>query len=249
MLICLQRTTLSQQAADHLLDHIEQHKMSPGDFLPSEGQLAAQFGVSRPIIREALRVLEAKDVITVVNGKGAMVKQLTNELLTAFFQRAARNRRGALVELMEIRRGIEVQSAWLAAQRRPDGDVQEITDVVADMREHLHDPRRFAKLDTRFHLLVAQASGNLMLYHLVESIRDPLEDSIREGLQHRTTEAQFERVQDLHEELLAAIEAADPKAAAAAMTQHFDDALMAMVTGQETDEEHAPQNTSNDAFT
>jgi DNA-binding FadR family transcriptional regulator len=236
MLTTLRRTTLAQQAAQHLLDHIEQQEMKPGDFLPSEGQLATQFGVSRPIIREALRVLEAKDIVTVVNGKGAMVKPLTNELLSMFFQRVARNRQGALVELMEVRRGIETQSAWLAAQRRTGDDVREMTDVVAGMGRHLQDPQHFVKLDAQFHLLVARAGKNLMLYHLVESIREPLEDTIREGLQHRTTQEQFERVQSLHEQLAAAIAAADPEAAVAAMTRHFDDALMAMVQDDEVGE-------------
>lgn len=232
MLTNLRRETLSDQVARHLLDFIENRRVGPGESLPSEAQLAASFGVSRPIVREALRSLEATGVIDVVNGKGATVKPLTGELLTRFFQRAARLHEGTLVELLEVRKGIEVQSAILAAQRRTPEDLIEMMRLVAEMRGHLRDSERYTRLDAQLHLAIAQASRNTVLRHLVESIREPLEDTIRAGLQRRITDEQHERVQVLHEELFAAIEAGDPIAAGRAMAVHFDEAVMAMVKDQ-----------------
>jgi GntR family transcriptional regulator, transcriptional repressor for pyruvate dehydrogenase complex len=232
MLTSLRRETLSDQVARSLLDSIENRRVRPGESLPSEAQLAATFGVSRPIVREALRVLEATGVIDVANGKGATVKPLTGELLTSFFRRAARLREGTLIELLEVRKGIEVQSAILAAQRREPADLREMKRLVAEMRRQLQDSERYTKLDAQLHLAIAHASGNTVLRHLVESIRAPLEDTIRAGLQRRITGEQHERVQILHEELVAAIEVGEADAAGRAMAVHFDEAVMAMVEDQ-----------------
>jgi GntR family transcriptional regulator, transcriptional repressor for pyruvate dehydrogenase complex len=225
----LQRRTLSVQVAEHLLDRIEQQALAPGDILPSEMQLASEFGVSRPVVREALRALEATGVVTVANGKGAIILPLSAEPLSGFFQRAARLRREALVELLEVRKGIEIQSATLAARRRTCEEADELQRQVVAMRDHLHEPGRYTELDVELHLFIARASRNIVLFHLVESIRGPLQETIREGLQRRVSDEQMDRVQELHERLADAIAAANTDHAARAMTDHFDEAVMAIV--------------------
>jgi GntR family transcriptional repressor for pyruvate dehydrogenase complex len=114
----LRRDTLAEQVAERLISLIEHDELAPGTLLPAEGKLALEFGVSRPVVREALKVLAAKDIVAIANGKGAMVRPMTSAPLRDFFQRALRNRHSTSVELLEVRKGIEVQSATLAAQRR-----------------------------------------------------------------------------------------------------------------------------------
>ena len=111
----LRRETLADQVARSLQQLIETRPIAPGEPLPSEAQLAATFGVSRPIVREALRTLEATGVIDVANGKGATVKPLTGELLSQFFRQASRIRVATRFDLLEVRKGLEVRSAILAA--------------------------------------------------------------------------------------------------------------------------------------
>lgn len=221
----LRRKTLAQQAAEQLSDYIERQPLAPGQWLPSEGQLAAQLGVSRSMLREALRMLEATGVVTVVNGKGAMVKPITGEVLAAFFSRAARNRREAMLEVLEVREGIEAQSAFLAAQRRTVDDVARLAQLVARMREQRPDKAAYSELDIALHLEIARASGNTMLYHLVESIRDALEESIRKRRFLEEATAVTEHTQRLHEDIVAAIGAGDPRGARDAMARHFDEAV------------------------
>jgi GntR family transcriptional repressor for pyruvate dehydrogenase complex len=224
-IVRLRRKTLAQQAAEQLSDYIESQPLAPGRWLPSEGQLATQLGVSRSILREALRILEATGVVTVVNGKGAMVKPLTGEVLAAFFSRAARHRRDAMLEVLEVREGIEAQSASLAAQRRTLEDVARLQELVDRMREHLADKVVYSELDIALHLQIARASGNTMLYHLVESIRGALEESIRTRrfLEEATTVT--DHTQRLHEDIVAAIVAGDARGAREAMARHFDEAV------------------------
>ena len=224
----LNRDTLAVQVADGLIEFIKTSDLKPGDKLPSEQKLAENFGVSRPVIREALKVLDGRGVIEVSNGRSATVKPLGSEVLSSFFQWAIDLESKGVIELMEVRRGIEVQSAILAARRRTSKALEQMTRTVAKMRSHLHQPEAYAEQDVEFHLQVASASQNSMLYYLVESIRNSLREAIRIGLSRRGSEEELERVQQLHEEILAALEQGDADEAGRAMAAHFDDAVAAI---------------------
>src|SRR5689334_6695743 len=115
MLTKIPRATLAEQAARNLIAFIESQDLKPGKLLPSESQLAADLGVSRPIIREALKSLEGKGIVEVVSGKGTVVKPPDGQPLQLFFQRTMRLESEAIIDVMELRKGIEVQSAALAA--------------------------------------------------------------------------------------------------------------------------------------
>lgn len=234
----LRRETLSEQVAQGLASLIVERGLAPGDPLPPEAKLTAEFGVSRPIMREALRALQAQGIIDVANGKGATVRPITSEPLSGFFNWAMRLERGTAVELLELRRGIEIESARLAARRRTPAELIELHHLVAEMRRHLHDVDAYTGLDYQFHLLIATAARNAMLRHLVVSIRGPLKDTIREGLRRKYTAAMRERVQASHDEILAALEAGDSTVAEQAMAQHFDRALRTM-TEDERDRQAA----------
>lgn len=223
------RQRLPEQVAAALLDYIDSLALKPGDRLPPESKLAADFGVSRQVVREALRSIEAKGVIHTVNGTGTVISLLGADTLRFYFERAITARSTGMVELMEVRRGIEMQAAALAAERRTDEDMRQIDQVIADMRTHLHEPLTYADLDVRLHLLVADATTNRPLCLLIESIRDVVKESVLEGLRSRHSTAEINRVQELHEHIAERIRAGDSEGAMRAMMRHFDDAVMAMV--------------------
>ena len=233
----LRRETLSQQVAERLITLIEHEELAPGALLPSEAALAAEFGVSRPVVREALKALAAKDVITIANGKGAIVQPMTSAPLKDFFQRALRNRHATAVELLEVRKGIEVQSAALAAQRRTAAELAELKCILPALEVTVHDPAAFTTMDTKFHLLVAAASHNKILHHLIESIRELMQESMRAVSRQRITEEQHQFALTAHARIVDAIERAAPLEAGSAMAAHFDVAI-SLVQG-DTDEEFA----------
>ncbi|MBI1882257.1 MAG: FadR family transcriptional regulator [Chloroflexi bacterium] len=228
----LLRQTFPEQIAERLVDYIIVENLKPGDLLPSTAKLAEDFGVSRPVVREALKALVGQGIIETINGKGALVKPLDSESLRLFFQRAVQLERETIIELMEIRKPLEIQSATLAAQRRTLEDLGRLHEIVVSMREHLPDLELYANLDVEFHMQIASASHNKMMAYLIASIRDSLKDAILEGLRRRNTTEQLERVQALHETILTAIEQGQPGQAGAAMAQHFDEAVMALVKGE-----------------
>ncbi len=228
----LRRDTLAEQVAQSLMEFVETQDVKPGESLPSEGSLAASFGVSRPVIREALKSLKALGVITIINGRGAIVRPMTSDLLRSFFGWAVRVKQGSLLQLYEVRKGIEVQSAILAAERRTPEELAEMARVVARMRQHLSDPEAYTELDAELHLLIAASTRNPMMYHLVESIREPMKGAIRDGLRRRShDERQIERVQVLHESVLAALEQGNAQEAERAMALHFDEAVATLMAG------------------
>jgi GntR family transcriptional regulator, transcriptional repressor for pyruvate dehydrogenase complex len=134
--------------------------------------------------------------------------------------------------LMEVRRAIEVQTARLAAARCTPEELAVLQEIVGQMAAHLEDLDEYIELDTSLHLRLAGASHNTMLYHLVESLGDPARRSVREGLLHRHSLAELERVQALHEELIVAVARGDVEGAGQAMASHFDDAVTALVSGE-----------------
>ena len=236
----LSRQTLADLAIESLLDYIDEGSLQPGDVLPSEAILAAKLGVSRPVIREALKALGGRNVIEVVNGKGAIIKPIGSDDISPFFRRAVGFDKKAIRELLQVRQGLEVQAASLAASLRTDDEFQQIEQITEQMRAHLYESEAFVDADLEFHLSIAAATHNSILYFLIGAIRDAMRDSILQWHARSHTDEEHERVQRCHEALLAAIRTRDAEAAAAAMTEHFTDAISALDASEVAAESGVP---------
>lgn len=224
----VQRVTLSEQVEGFIREHISAHNLGPGQTLPSSNELAERFGVSRSIVREAMKSLEAKGMVTVANGKRPIVSPISNQVLVDFFARVTSERDETLIELLELRKGLEVQGANLAATRRTEEDIAELNRLVGQMRAHIGDIERYLDFDVELHLAIVRASKNRMLFHIVDSIRAPLRDTMREGQQLHTAEPHQERIQINHEILVKFIVDGDAINAGECMAYHFDGAITAI---------------------
>lgn len=224
----IEHKTLVDQVVEALLEWIEREDLRPGDSLPATARFVEEFGASRPVVREALKVLEGRGVIEIGNGRRAIIRPISSEVLHDYFQRAVSLSDENLLQILEVRHGIEVQAARLAAQRRSGEQLARLTDLVAKMGAAIDDSDSYTNLDLDFHLQIAAATQNRMLFYLVESIRDVLRDTIRQGLRHRLTAHERQLVQSTHEEIVAKIAAEDGAGAAEAMAFHFDDAIRAI---------------------
>ena len=229
MLNNLTRQTLPEQVAENLIDFIAGEGLKPGELLPSTAKLSESFGVSRPVVREGLRSLASLGIIEIVNGKGAIVKPIDGSLLHLFFQRAVQLQRKSVMELMEIRKPLEIQSAILATERHTPEDLIKIEETVVAMAQNLQNLDTYANLDVEFHLQIAAATCNTMMYYLIGSIRESLEDSVLQGLHSRRRQAELERVQQTHELIFEGIKAKDSDKAAEMMAVHFEEAVMALL--------------------
>jgi DNA-binding FadR family transcriptional regulator len=221
----LNRHTLADQAADSIRNYIVTHELRPGAMLPPANILATQLGVSRSVIREALKALVGQNTIEIINGKGAMVKAVDSQDLTTFFQRALGFDHKAIRELLEVRQGLEVQSARLAALHRTEQDLEQLSGILEQMRQHFQDVEAYTADDLTFHIGVAAATDNTMMMHIVESLRDATWDSIHRWHGKQRTVEEYAQVHQMHIEILDTIRAGNPETAAQAMWRHFDEAL------------------------
>lgn len=169
-----------EMVADHLLGQIREGQLKPGQKLPSVVELAAAYGVGRSTIREAVSALKAMGWIDVRQGGGTFVKtELPSDSKTVadmLFQEAK-----SLAELLEVRRVLETGMAALAAQHRTPGDLSRLREALLEMEKGLQeqDTGRSDRADVAFHLAIAAASGNSLLFRMMESLSERLMESIR----------------------------------------------------------------------
>ncbi len=195
----------------------------PGDTLPSEGKLAEALGVSRLTVREATRSLKARGLVEIRQGRRPTVAAPNSALVGDFFQIAVRRDPRALLELLDVRRALEVHIAALAARRAGKGEIADMEMSIAAMRAGENDSEAFHAADVRFHENLAAASANRLLVFLIEAFAEPLRESrLRSFAGHQARGGGIDDVIEQHQSILEAVKAGNPKQAAQAMRDHLE---------------------------
>ena len=210
-------------------------EMAPGQSLPSEGDLAERFGVSRLTVREAIKMLAGRGLLDVGRGRRAIVIEPSGVAFSDFLFTLIQNDPKGLFDLIELRMSIEVQSAMLAARRVSRAGLAALENAMQGMREATAQFNaggegaseallRFHQYDVAFHEAVALSSGNRMISYMFEAMAAPLRRSF--NLSRRGHEERGGSLDDLlaaHIAVLDAIRSGDPKAAGAAMRTHLEE--------------------------
>jgi GntR family transcriptional regulator, transcriptional repressor for pyruvate dehydrogenase complex len=206
----LARLSAAEAVFNAIRQDIESGVVPVGSKLSSEATLSQQYGVSRSVIREALRSCTALGLTVTKTGKGTFIvaDKVANDLTLG--QYSAR-------DLTEARPHIEVPAAGLAAERRTVEELETLRHIVAAMATET-DPESWVALDSSFHAAIARASGNKVFASVVADIR--------EALAHQSETlnmvADRQHASDIeHQDILAAIEAGSPEAASKAMAHHL----------------------------
>lgn len=219
---------LHREVTAKLIAEIAGGAPGPGELLEREVDLAQRFHVSRGVARECIRALEERGLVTVRHGRGAAVtgpeewNRFDPDVLSALL--AGPQRAHVLAEAVACRRLGEVEAASLAAQRAKASDrgllqaaLSHLDACAARARAMPASATLFDEADLDFHRAVVQASGNLMLGQIVE----PVHRALIETRPPRSP-TDYERLQEEHRRIVAAIEAGDPAEAGAAMRAHVD---------------------------
>ena len=166
--------TLASQVTLQLEDMISTQHLQPGERLPSERELAKLFGVSRTVIREAMRAMAAKGLVEVQSGSGTILRTLTAETVSKSFSMLLRQGRPHVDydKVNEVRRLLEIEIAGLAAQRRTPEDLDKLQAIVLDMNVMKNDRDSFAQMDVMFHVALAEATYNELFVIMLESLSD-----------------------------------------------------------------------------
>ena len=224
----IEHGSLTERTAEALLDHVLSRRLEPGTSLPSVAVLAEGFGVSRPVVREALNALKALGIVEIANGKKAMIRDLDGEVLRVFFRRAVQGIDDSVREVMEVRIGIEIRAAALAARNRTDEHLRALKDLLRAMEEARGDAARFSRSDSAFHLAIAEASGNRLIFHVVESLEAALRNAAYQGVRAIAEDEALNAIMAEHHRLVEAIERGDETGAATLMHDHIAAAMTRM---------------------
>ncbi len=213
----------SEVIAQRLVNFIIESGLVEGSRLPNESDLVQQLGVGRSTMREALRLLEARGVVTIKSGPGggpvvrAPRPADLGESLTLYLQFA----RGSLLDVIEARAALEPVMARLAAQRIDAESLMVLQATIEGIRVDLDDRAQFLEMNRVFHQMVAESSGSVILSAFNSSLKT-IADGASAGV--RYSARRHAAVADAHERILHALVAGDSDAAEREMHAHLQDA-------------------------
>jgi GntR family transcriptional repressor for pyruvate dehydrogenase complex len=220
----VKQAKLSDAIQSQLETMILEGSLKPGQKLPAERELAKQFDVSRPSLREAIQTLEAKNLVTRRQGGGTYVNdQILGGLSDPLFALMANNNESQF-DLLEFRHGIEGMSAYYAAMRgtQPDFDeIQSKHDNIgnAQLEENYHVE---AQAVFEFYLAICAASHNAIILHLAHSMAPLIIDNIEQNLTILAKRPDvFKQISDYRTRLMSAIISGKPQIAWGASHRHL----------------------------
>jgi len=212
------------QIFDRIREWIRNGKLKEGDMLPSERTLAELFDVSRVPVREALKVLEFMGVVQRVQGKGVYVKKISVGNIIDNIDFVMMNPKHTLLDLFEVREGIETQAAYLAAQRRTEDDLAAMENAQQAMKRIQGGDILEPFMD--FHSAVITASHNMAIVEINQFLSDWLRYLRKQFL--KDSNAGDKGTHD-HGEVFECIKAGDDIGAARKMREHLERAKAELV--------------------
>ena len=232
----IKKTNLYEEVARNLEEMIVHSADMLGQKLPSEQSLANSFGVSRNVIRESLKLLKERGLVTVRAGGGAYITRPESDTLTSMIARFVAMDGTDDVAVFNMRILLEVESCRLAATRCTDADLDDLERILRDIEIYYEDHARRMELDNRFHARIAELSGNRLLALFVHSMADLIMHLIQ-GAMKSTLNS--DSVIPYHSRILAAMRARDVELAASVMKEHLEESKRRYMNVLE--EEHREQ--------
>jgi len=210
---------VTDDAIDKIKEMIVSGQWRPGDRLPKEADLAAQLGLSRNSLREAVRALSQLRILDVKQGDGTYVTSLKPQLLLDAVSFAVEvHRDGSVLEFFEVRRMLEPAAAAMASSRMSDEEVELLRLHLAKVQADSTVEELVAN-DLEFHQRIAEASGNSVLCSLINGLASPtLRGRLWRGVNE---EGAWKRTQLEHRSILDAIASRQPEVARAWATVHI----------------------------
>lgn len=226
---------VAQQIENLILEGV----LRDGDQLPAERELAMTMNVSRPVLREALKSLEARGLLVARQGGGNYVADVVGEVFSTPMRELIATHPKATADYLEYRHEIEAVTAEMAARRATQADRQMLGDIISRM-EAAHAAADFeaeAEIDVEFHNAVGECAHNFILLHSLRSCYRLLSDGVfhsRARIYHLPDARETLLMQ--HRTIVTTICDGDPAAARAAAMAHIDFIIQASSQAERVDE-------------
>lgn len=215
----IKKSTVVDKIVDQLLGKIINKTLLPGMKLPSENELAESLGVGRSSVREALRVLEALDFLEKTKD-GPVICSPGSEFIARWLGINIAVKQIPFSELLEVREVIEVALAGFAAKNIDDSGLSKLKSLTDKMQESANnnDVDTYIKANVEFHVTIADAANNSLLYQVMESVRQALFNFQREI--YHSPEVHIASLEQ-HSSIYKSIKERDPDGARKAMHEHI----------------------------
>jgi GntR family transcriptional regulator, transcriptional repressor for pyruvate dehydrogenase complex len=168
MLVPVQKQRLSDNLAQTLSNYIASKHYTAGERLPTIAELAKLFGVGSPTLREAIKKLETVGIVTVKHGSGIYVGESSGRMfLSNPIASAEKPTKKILLDLIDARIPIEMQTIGLAAENITDDNIARMEELLDEAKNNLDNDELLSYVNMAFHLEIAAASGNSVLHQLI----------------------------------------------------------------------------------
>ncbi len=222
----IKKTRIYEEIVDEIKDLINQGRLKWGDQLPTERELSETFKVSRTCVREAFRILESQGFLESRPGNGTYV---TSNAIDSLIQPLASfilKEKDYQLELFEMRRLLESQLAYLAAERATPENMIKMEKILRRQEEHIVNSETGSDSDSEFHHALAEATNNRILLHVMNTTMEFLAES-RES--YLLGEERAKKSLPHHKKIFSAIKKGDGELAAQAMHEHIEDVEKTLV--------------------
>jgi GntR family transcriptional regulator, transcriptional repressor for pyruvate dehydrogenase complex len=219
-----ERRSISEQVADAIRVYMQSEGLRPGDRLGREEDLARQFGVSRPTLREALRLLSSSHLVRASKGPGggifvaATPEEGIGRTVSASVASMLQAQAITTDELLETRMLFEVPLVGLAAQRATEEDAARLRALLEEAERRPDDAEFVGAVDERLHRAISEIAGNRLAAAFNAWVVEVLQPPLRELVAPAVVEAV---IVEHHRDIVRAIEKGDPAAAERAMREHL----------------------------
>jgi GntR family transcriptional repressor for pyruvate dehydrogenase complex len=216
----IKKTRVYEEIVAKIKDMLEKGRLKSGDQLPGERELSEVFQVSRSSVREALRTLETQGFLESRQGDGTYIASKPVESLVSSLASVIFSEKDSQMELFEMRRLIEPQIAFLAAERATQEEIAMMEQALVLQEEAVARGETGTDGEKSFHYIMGKATKNKVLLRLTDSMRDLLAESRDKYLQ---VEGRPGKSISRHRQVLDAIKAGDGELAAQVMLEHVVD--------------------------
>jgi GntR family transcriptional repressor for pyruvate dehydrogenase complex len=214
----IRSTRTFETALEHLIDGIEQGRLRQGDRLPSEIELARQLNISRPTLRQALRILERAGVLTTRRGSGGGIFLTADLIPLELIGNFVEIEENSVIDLLMGRRVLETAITHVAAEVASSSDYADLVRTIQLLRRSLGDRAMALRADVMFHRVVARSCGNRTLHRAMATLLRqlaPIQDAYRVG-------DEFDRrILDIHSRQLSAMRRTDGYELDRVLDEHF----------------------------
>lgn len=228
----IEKKRVSDEVFEQMKDHIVSGEWAPGSKIPGELELVDLFEVSRVSVREAIHRLVGMGVLIIRRGEGTFVSEIIPSDYFDTLLPILTIERPNVLEMLEFRNIIEVESARLVSKRADEHDIERMSNIIRKMEDSQGDKQLFSTQDLNFHYAMAIATHN----NVIIKVNAILSDMLKKSMEEIVGLTGYEGGIYYHKKILEAIKNKDEKLSAELMKEHIDSTMSKIKKVLETEE-------------